>query len=114
MSTNQSEILGASYGTRFFYVSNTFISNARLKLAEIKQKLGNTLKLNLCYLKIIRSPHPRYHPKTIGDILKMYKKQVRLTIKMRLKLKNRSHRYDITKSRPRHGLNILYIQCVLV
>ena len=29
---------------------------------------------NFCYLKIICSPHPRFHPKIIGDILKMYKK----------------------------------------
>ena len=33
------------------------------------------MRLNFCYLKIIRSPHPRYHPKIIGDILKMYKKK---------------------------------------
>ena len=44
----------------------------------MKQKLSNTLRLNFCYLKIIRSQNPRYHPKTIGDILKMYEKQVRL------------------------------------
>ena len=31
--------------------------------------------MNFSYLKIIRSPHPRYHPKIIGDI-KMYKKQL--------------------------------------
>ena len=46
---------------------------------KIKQKLSNTLRLNFCYLKVIRSPHSRYHPKIIGDILKMYKKkEVRL------------------------------------
>ena len=28
------------------FISNTFISNARLKLAKIKQKLSNTLRLN--------------------------------------------------------------------
>ena len=32
---------------QYMLVSNTFISNARLKLAkEVKQKLRNTLKLN--------------------------------------------------------------------
>ena len=39
----------------------------------------------------------------------MYEKQVRMfyiwlmTMKMRLKMKYRSHRYNITKTRPRHG-----------
>ena len=31
--------------------------------------------MNFSYLKIIRSPHPLYRPKIIGDI-KMYKKQL--------------------------------------
>ena len=47
-------------------------------MQKIKQKLSNTLRLNFSHLKIIRSPHTRYHPKIIRDILKMYKKQVRL------------------------------------
>ena len=32
--------------------------------------LGDTLRLNFCYLKIIHFLHPRYHSKIIGDILK--------------------------------------------
>ena len=35
---------------------------------------NNTLRLSFCYLKIIHSPHPRYHPKIIDVILKIYKK----------------------------------------
>ena len=42
-----------------FIISNTFISNARLKLTK-----------HFYYLKIICFLHPRYHPKIIGDILK--------------------------------------------
>ena len=54
-----------------FLKSNTFISNARLKSTKkIKQKLRNTLRLNFRYLKIIRFPHPRYHPKILGYIFK--------------------------------------------
>ena len=41
---------------------------------KIKQKLSNTLRLDFRYLQIIRFLHPRYHPKIIGDILKMCKK----------------------------------------
>ena len=45
---------------------------------KIKQNLCNTPRLNFRYFKIIRFLHPRYHPKVIGDILKMYQKQVLL------------------------------------
>ena len=53
-----------------FFISSTFISNARLKLAKIQQMLRNTLRLNFCYFKIIHIIHPRYHPKILGHILK--------------------------------------------
>ena len=53
-----------------FFISNTFTSNARLKLAKIKQMLSNTLRLNFYYLKIVHILHPRYYPKIIGHILK--------------------------------------------
>ena len=44
-----------------FFISNAFISNARLKLAKkIKQKLSNTLRLSFHYLKTTRLLHPRY------------------------------------------------------
>ena len=58
-----------------FFISNIFISKTRLKLTKkTKQKLSNTLRLNFCYLKIIRFLHPGYHPKVIGDILKNVQK----------------------------------------
>ena len=41
---------------------------------KIKHKLSNTLRLNFRYLKIIRFLHPRYHPKIIGDNLKIVQK----------------------------------------
>ena len=82
------------------FVSNIFISNARLKSSmkqikqKIKQMLSNTLRLNFCYLKIIRMPDPRYHSKIIGHILKNKQKNksadaleiIRLII-MRMKMK---------------------------
>ena len=94
-----------------FCISNTFISNARLKLAKkIKQMLSNTLRLNFCYLKYIHILHPRYHPKIIVHILKNKEKNKCVCIheiirwiimKMKTKMKNTSNRYDI--NRPRHG-----------
>ena len=59
-----------------FYISNTFISNSRLKLAKNKQTLSNTLRLNFRYLIIICFPYLCYHPKII-DFLKNVEKQKR-------------------------------------
>ena len=53
------------------FIRNTFISNVRLKLAtKIKQMLSNTMRLNLCYLKIIHILPLNSHPTIIVNILK--------------------------------------------
>ena len=79
---------------------------------KIKQTLSNTLRLNFSYLKIIRILHPHYHPKIIGHILKNKEKNkfvciheiMRLIItEIKVKMKNRLHRYVINRSRSRHG-----------
>ena len=58
-----------------FVISNTFISNTRLKLAKkIKQSAGKTLRLNFCYVKNIGFFHPPYNPKLIENILKIVQK----------------------------------------
>ena len=92
--------------------------------------LSNILRLNLCYLKIILIFHPCYHPKIIGHILKNKPKNkcvcihemMRLIVtKMKMKMKNRSHRYDINKPSSRHGyryskykkfLSIMMVICI--
>ena len=55
-------------------MSSTFISNARLKLAKIKQKPSSTQRLNICYSRIICFFHPCHHPNIIGDISKKVQK----------------------------------------
>ena len=84
-----------------FFIGDTFISKARLKLAKNKQMLKNTLRLNLCYLKILHILHSRCPPTIIGHILKNKQKNkcvcfleiVRLIVmKMKMKMKNRSHK----------------------
>ena len=74
--------------------------------------LSNTLRLNFGFLKIIHILHPRYHPKIIEHTLKLSKRAsvsciheiIQLIImKMKMKKKNRSHRYDINRPRSRHG-----------
>ena len=51
-----------------------------------------------------------HHPKIVGDILKNIQKasasvlmRLLVTMKMRLKMKKRSHIYNINGTRPRHG-----------
>ena len=84
--------------------------------------LSNTLRLNFCYLKTIHILLPRYHPKTLGHILKNKQKSklvcihkiIRLIImRMKMKLKNRSHRYDTNRRTSRHGHKSgKYITCL--
>ena len=73
--------------------------------------LSNTLRLNFGYLKIIYIPHPYYHLKIIGYILKNKKNNKRvciyeiirlIKIKIKIKMKNRSQRYDINGPRSKH------------
>ena len=73
---------------------------------KVKQILSNTLRLNFWYLKIIGILHPRYNPKIIGHVLKKSQKNkyvcihetMRLIIiKIKIKMKNRSYRYDISR-----------------
>ena len=101
-----------------FFISNTFISNARqASQAKAKQQPETDFR----YLEIIYFFNPRYHQKIIGDILKTVQKPSHsvnevirsMTIEMRLKMNNRSQRYDINKLRPRQDhkyttKNILY------
>ena len=96
--------------TYFFYISSTFISNARLKLAKTQ---ANAKKmLSICFLKIIHILQTRYHPKIMGHILKNKRNNkcvcineiIRLIVmKMEMKMKKESHRYDINRRRSRHG-----------
>ena len=66
--------------------------------------LSNTMRLDFCYLKTIHILHPRYHSKTKEYILKNTQRNkciciheiIGLIIKnIKMKLKNRSHTYDI-------------------
>ena len=95
----------------FNFLSNSFISNNRLKLLKIKQMLSNTLTLNFGGLKVIHILNSRYHPKIIGHILKNNQMNkciciheiIRLIImKIKMKMKNRSHSYEVNRPRPRN------------
>ena len=57
---------GIEVNYTLFFISNTFISNARLEMAknQAKAKQQPETKPLLCFL------HPCYHPNIIGDTLK--------------------------------------------
>ena len=74
--------------------------------------LSSTLRLNFCYLKIIHILHPRYHhPEIIRYTLQNKQKNLYVYIheiirvivmKIKMKMKKRSHRYDINRPTSRH------------
>ena len=79
---------------------------------KIKQKLSNTLVLNFCYLRFIcffsstlsfkhNRKYSKKSTKNKYGCLNAY--MWLMTMKMRLKMKNRSSRYDINRPKPRHG-----------
>ena len=68
--------------------------------------LSNALRMNFCHMKIIYTFHLRYYPNIIGHILGNKQKNncvcihdiIRFIImKMKMQMKNRSHRYDINR-----------------
>ena len=98
--------------TRFFFNKQHFYKPQQTEVGKIiKQKLSNNLMLKSCYLEIMRFLYSCYHPKLICDILRDVKKTSvwlneivwLITMKMRLEKKNGSQRYDINRSRWRHG-----------
>ena len=78
----------------------------------------------LLLFKICSHPHPWYHPKIIRHILKKKANNkcvcihviMRLIImKVKLKMKNRSHRYSINRPRTRHGHKYTkYKKCLIM
>ena len=110
--------------TPFFYKQHFYKRNQAKIGKKVKQTLCNTLRLDFCYLKIIQVLHPPYHPKIIGHILKNKQKNncvyiheiIGLTImKIKLKMKNRSHWHDINRPRLRQKhKNIKYRKCASI
>ena len=74
-----------------------------------KPKLSNPLRLNFCYSLSSAMLSPKNKIK--GDSKKCTKNKYfclnediwLMTMKVRLTMKNRSHRYDVNRPRPRHG-----------
>ena len=84
-----------SYNFSFYVVQTFFYKQHFYKQYHCKQMLSNTLRLNFYY---------HSHPKIIGHILKnneknkwvcFYEITCLIRVKMMMKMKNRSHRYEI-------------------
>ena len=94
-----------------YFISNTFIRNTRLKLAKNRTKARQHPEAELLLfenyslsLSILASKvNVRYSKKFVKNKCVCLNKIMWLIImKMRLKMKNGSHRYDVNRTRPRN------------
>ena len=93
----------ADSSTRFFLISNTFISNARLKLTKSQVNAKQHLEAKLLKnLKIIHSSstlspkNNRAYSKNKQNSRSVCFHEI-IIIKMEMKMKNRSHKDDINR-----------------
>ena len=88
-----------------FFISNTFISNVRLKLTKNQEN-----QANLGCFKILQILQTHYYRKIRGHILKISKKDYTVNHnKNEDENKKRSHKYNIVIPRSRHGYK--YSKC---
>ena len=88
-----------------FLTSNTFISNARLKLPKNQVNAKQHTEAELLLFENYSHSSSHYHPKIIGHILKKQKSKfvcileiIQLIImKIKMKMKNKSQRYGINR-----------------
>ena len=94
-----------------FFISNTFINNAKLKLAKQQAKAKQHLEAepllfenySLLSSKLSSKNSRRYskkYTKTTSSVLM----RLLMTMEMRLKMKNKSQIYNINRPRPIHRL----------
>ena len=105
---------------QIFFVSSTFINNARLKLTENKANAKQNPEDEILLFEIIHILHSCYLPKLMRRILKN-KKRISVSVftrsiimKMKMNLKFRSHRYDIDRPSSIMGTNTVNIKSVSV
>ena len=104
-----------------FFISNTFISKARLKLSKNQAKAKQHPEVeHLLFEKYLLSSstlssknNKRHSKKCTRNKCVYYWRLWLMAIKMRLKIKNRSQGYNI--NRPRHGLEYTkYKMCLSI
>ena len=88
-----------------FFISNIFISNARLKFVKNQTKAKQHPQAELLLFKNYSLFPSTLSSKNNRRYSEKYAKNEcvwLMAMKTRLEMKNRSHRYDINRSRPRH------------
>ena len=88
-----------------FFISNTFISNARLKFAKNQAKAKPHPEAELLLFDNYSLSPSTLSSKNNRRYSEKYAKNKcvwLMTMKMRLEMKNRSHRYEINRSRHSH------------
>ena len=108
--------------TLFLYLSNTFISNVRLKLAKNEANAKQHPEAELLLFENYSHCSSTLSSKSNRTYSKSNQKNKCVSIheimclsimKMMMKMKNRSHRCDINRPRSRHGRKyIKYIICL--
>ena len=100
------------FNTQIFFIRNTIISNARLKLAKNQLNAKQRPEAELLSSKVIGILHSRYHLTITGHILKNKQKNKHVCVhgimelirmKMKTKMKLDSRKYGISRPRRRHG-----------
>ena len=95
-----------------FFKSNTFISNARLKLAKNQANAKQYPEAELLLFENYLHSSSGNHQKITGHVLKNKLKNkcvciheiIRLIItRMKMRIKTTSHSYNINRARPSHG-----------
>ena len=93
-----------------FYISSTFISKVWLKLAKNQANAKQHPEAELLLFENDSHSYPRYHLKIIkikqkSKFVCIHEIMRLIVMTMKIKIKDRSHRYDIIRPRSRHGHN---------
>ena len=98
-----------STSNTLYFISNTFIIDARLKLAKKQQNKEHPeaelllFENYLLSLSKLLSKDSRRYSKTYTKNKCVFLMSLLMTTKIRQKMKNRSHIYNINRPRTRHG-----------
>ena len=113
-----------------FFISNTFISNARFKFAKNQTKAKQHLEVEFLLFENYSLSSSTLSPRNNKKYSKKYTKNKYvclseviwlMTMKVRLDMKNRSNRYDINRPRLKHDhkytkyktcLSIMMVICI--
>ena len=101
-----------------FFKSTTFINNGKLKLAKSQANAEQHPKAELLLLENYSHFHQCYHPKVIKNKQKNMCVCIHHIIRLIImKMKNRSHRYDINRPKPgystyKKSLQMLQLICI--